>query len=275
MNPPRPVELYSRPIDDSALLSFRHLDAIDGFVHAFTTRPWNMSPHRGPHSFLALERRRRICEELGFPFANITAPDQIHSPHVLRILPSDIGAGREGRDTAIQFVDGLVCDLPDVPIMQFSADCPLIVAVDPRRRVFGTAHASWRGTVAHIAMELIEQLVANFKVRPHDLLVGIGPCAGPDEYEVGEDVRRIALARLPGATRFFPAKGEKWCFDLRAANVAQLLDTGVRHENIAVAAASTITDARFFSHRRDGPDTGRFALIAAFQSKPPVFRTRP
>lgn len=265
MNPPPTIELSSRPLEDTALLSFPQLDQIDGFVHAFTTRPWNMSPHRGPDAHLAVDHRRRICGHLGLPFDNLTAPDQIHSPHVLRVLPSDIGAGREGRDTAIQFVDGLVCDLPDVPIMQFSADCPLILAVDPRRRLFGMAHASWRGTVAHIAMELIEQLSANFKVRPHDLLVAIGPCAGPGEYEVGEDVRRIALARLPGATRFFPAKEEKWCFDLRAANVAQLLDAGIRPDNILVAAPSTMTDPRFFSHRRDGPDTGRFALIAAFR----------
>ena len=265
MNPPPTIELSSRPLEDTALLSFPQFDQIVGFVHAFTTRPWNMSPHRGPDAHLAIDRRRRICEHLGLPFASLTAPDQIHSPHVLRVLPADIGAGRDGRETAIQFVDGLVCDLPDVPIMQFSADCPLILAVDPRRRIFGTAHASWRGTVAHIAMELIEQLVANLKVRPHDLLVGIGPCAGPGEYEVGDDVRRIALGRLPDATRFFPAKGDKWCFDLRAANVAQLLDAGIRPDNIAVAAPSTMTDPRFYSHRRDGPDTGRFALIAGYQ----------
>ncbi|HKQ46986.1 MAG TPA: polyphenol oxidase family protein [Phycisphaerae bacterium] len=271
MNETRTIELASRPLEDSALLSFPQFDNIDGFAHAFTTRPWNMSPHRGPDNHLAVERRRRVCEHLGLPFANLTAPDQIHSPHVLRVGPSDVGAGREGRDTAIQFVDGLVCDLPDVPIMQFSADCPLILAVDPRRRIFGTAHASWRGTVAHIAMELVEQLSANFKVRPHDLLVGIGPCAGPGEYEVGEVVRRIALARLPGATRFFHAKGDPGapgCFDLRAANVAQLLDAGIRPDHIAVAAPSTMTDPRFFSHRRDGPDTGRFALIAGFRSEP-------
>lgn len=267
MNEPATIELNSRSLDDTALLSFPHLAEVDGFVHAFTTRPWNMSPNRGPEANLAVDRRRRVCESLKLPFASLTAPDQIHSPHVLCIKPSDVGAGREGRETAIQFVDGLVCDLPEVPIMQFSADCPLILAVDPGRRVFGMAHASWRGTVAHIAMELIEQLKANFKVRPNDLLVGIGPCAGPEEYEVGDDVRRIAVARLPGASRFFPAKGEKWCFNLRGANVAQLIDTGVRPGHIAIASASTIADSRFFSHRREGAQTGRFALVAGFHAR--------
>jgi YfiH family protein len=166
---------------------------------------------------------------------------------------------------SLRFCRSAATERPDTPLMTFSADCPLILAVDPRRRVFGTAHASWRGTVAHIAMELVEQLRANFKVRPNDLLVGIGPCAGPDEYEVGDVVRRIAVGRLPGASRFFPAKGEKWCFNLRAANVAQLIDAGIRLENIAIASASTIADPRFFSHRRDGADTGRFALIAGFK----------
>ncbi len=265
MNEPRTIALTSQALEETALLSFPHLSEIDGFVHAVTTRPWNLSPDRGPEAELAVGRRKKVCEALGLPFEKLTAPDQIHSPHVVRVGPEDAGSGREGRKTAIPFVDGLVCDLPGVPVMQFSADCPLILAVDSRRRVFGTAHASWRGTVAHIAMELIEQLASNFKSRPNDLLVGIGPCAGPEEYEVGDDVRRIALSRLPGATRFFPVKGDKWCFNLRAANVAQLIDAGIRPEKIVVASASTISDPRFFSHRRDGADTGRFALIAGFK----------
>lgn len=266
MNEPRTLALTSHPLEETALLSFPHLAGIDGFVHAVTTRPWNMSPDRGPEADVAVERRRKVCEALGLHFEKLTAPDQIHSPHVVCVGPDDVGSGKDGRATALQFVDGLVCDLPNVPIMQFSADCPLILAVDPRRRVFGTAHASWRGTVAHIAMELVEQLSANFKTRPNDLLIGIGPCAGPEEYEVGDDVRRIALGRLPGATRFFPAKGDRWCFNLRAANVAQLLDAGVRQENIVVSSASTISDSRFFSHRRDGAETGRFAVVAGFKA---------
>lgn len=265
MTPDGIVTLTSEAFEDTSLLSFPLLREVEGFVHAVTTRPWNLAAHRGPHVELAIERRKRLCAHLGLPFERLTVPEQIHSAHVVRVRPSDVGAGREGRQTAMRFVDGLVCDLPRTGLMLFSADCPIIVAVEPRRRVFGAVHASWRGTVARIAEELVRQLRRAFHVEPGDLRVGIGPCAGPTEYEVGEEVFRIAEAQLPGAQRFFPTVGGRRFFDLRGANATQLAGTGVQPERIGVATECTISDQRFYSHRRDGPDTGRFAFIAGFR----------
>lgn len=260
------VHLKTTPIEDSAILQFPALMDIAGFRHGVTTRPWNMAPHRGPDAQEAVPRRRKVCDYLGLPFENLTAPDQVHSPHVIRILPADVGSGRDGRQTAIRFVDGLVCDLPDVPVMQFSADCPVVLVVEPARRIFGTAHASWRGTVTHIVVELIDLLRTEFDLDPAKLIAAICPCAGPDEYEVGHDVRRIALSRVKNGGRFFRPHGEKWLFDMRSANAAQLMECGVPENQIHIAAHSTMSDHRFYSHRRDGNETGRFALFAGFCS---------
>ncbi|MBK8268000.1 MAG: laccase domain-containing protein [Planctomycetes bacterium] len=244
------------------IFQFSSLLEIDGFRHAITSRPWNMATHCGPDSDLAVNRRKKVCEFLGLPFENLTAPDQIHSPHVIRLTAADKGAGRDGRQSALKFVDGLVCDVPGIPVMQFSADCPLIVLVEPRRRVFGTCHASWRGTVAEITIELVRQLRKEFGIDPANLVGGFCPCAGPTEYEVGNDVRRIALARLPNAERFFPRVGESWRFDLRAANMDQLARGGVNPEAVSVASICTMSDERFYSFRCQGESAGRFALVA-------------
>lgn len=261
----RHCSLRPAAVADGAVLQFPALLEIPGFRHAVTTRPWNMAPYRGPDADRAVQRRRMVCDFLGLPFANLTAPDQVHSPHVLRILPDDVGAGRDGRQTAIKFIDGLVCDLPGVPVMQFSADCPVVLVVDPGRRVFGTAHASWRGTVTHIVLELVTAMRREFGIDPADLVAAICPCAGPDEYEVGEDVRRIALSRVQDAAQFFRPHGDKWLFDMREANAAQLIAGGVPESQIYIADHSTMSDDRFYSHRRDGAEIGRFALIAGFQ----------
>jgi len=147
--------------------------------------------------------------------------------------------------------------------MQFSADCPLIVLVNPDPLVFGMAHASWRGTVAGITTELVKQLVQEFDVAPTNLYGGICPCAGPAEYEVGDEIRRIATARLgDGASRFFENRDDRLYFDMRTANLAQLEDEGVNLDRIEVANVSTITDERFWSHRRQAKAAGRFALVA-------------
>lgn len=258
------IELPCTPLDDTALFYFPSLRALPGFAHAITSRPWNMATHCGPAADLAVARRRRICEFLGLPFENLTAPEQTHSPYVLRVLESDVGAGRDGRHTAIRFVDGLVCDIPGVALMQFSADCPLILFVEPSRRIVATAHASWRCTVCGIAEEVVRQLRGCLGIDPANLHVGISPCAGPERYEVGEDVRRIARARLPEADRFFHPKAGAIFFDLRAANVDQLLRGGVSPERITVAAQCTLGDERCYSHRREGNRAGRFALVAGF-----------
>lgn len=259
------VELTAIPFEDTTLFQFPSLAGVPGLAHAITSKPWNMATHTGPHADLAVTRRRRVCEFLGLPFERLTAADQVHSPHVVRVHAADAGAGRDGRHTALKFVDGLVCGLPGVAIVQFSADCPLVVAVDPERRVVGTAHASWRGTVAEITLELVRQLRREFGVSPGNLLAAICPCAGPCEYEVGEDVRRVALARLPEADRFFPRVDGRLRFDLRAANVDQLVRAGVRHDRIHVAANSTMTDGRFYSHRLEGAGAGRFAVFVGFR----------
>ncbi|MBX3395276.1 MAG: laccase domain-containing protein [Phycisphaerae bacterium] len=260
------VNLIETALEDTTIFLFPALARLDGFSHAVTSRPWNMATHCGPDADRAVERRRKVCDFIGLPFNHLTAADQIHSPHVIRVNPSDCGAGRDGRHTALRFVDGLVCDLPDVPLMQFSADCPLILLVEPHRRIIGMCHASWRGTVAEICVELVRQLRREFGVNPEQLIGGICPCAGPLEYEVGDDVRRIALARLPDAEQYFPKVGERWRFDMRAANVDQLARSGVDSSNIALASICTMTDDRFYSFRCEGEKSGRFALVAGFRS---------
>ncbi|MFQ5501410.1 MAG: polyphenol oxidase family protein [Phycisphaerae bacterium] len=258
------TSLSETSLENTTLFRFPSFEAVDGFAHAITSRPWNMATHCGADVDQTVARRQRICQTLGLPFNKLTAVDQIHSPHVIRILPADVGAGREGRHTALRFIDGMICDLPGAALMQFSADCPILLLVDPNRRILGTAHASWRGTVARIATELVHQMRREFDVNPAELIAGIGPCAGPLEYEVGEAVRRVALARLPDADGFFPRVGETLRFDLRGANVDQLRRAGVDPSHISVASISTMIDERFYSHRRDGPETGRFALIAGW-----------
>jgi copper oxidase (laccase) domain-containing protein len=58
-----------------------------------------------------------------------------------------------------------------------------------------------------------------------------------------------------------PGNGERWMFDLWAANRRQLLDAGVPAGQIQVAGMGTGPGTPFFSHRFEGP-TGRFAAFA-------------
>lgn len=260
-----PSPLLSEKFEDIELLRFPALSRFDGLSHAITTQPWNLAPHREVDRERSIERRRRLCHQLGMPFDRLTAPDQIHSHHVLRVLPSDVGSGRMGRETAVPFVDGLATDMPLTPLLQLSGDCALVLVYDPIRHAVGSAHASWRGTVAGIATVLVSVMAREFGCRAADLWAGISPCAGCERYEVGERVARIVRTMLPHADALLPSIDGVSHFDLKGANRAQLVQAGVPSEQVECAMDCTIGDKRFYSHRRDGSATGRFGLIAGLR----------
>ena len=85
---------------------------------------------------------------------------------MLPVEPCDVGRGRDGRHTAVQFVDGLITDMPNVPLIILSADCPLVLVYDPDRPAVGAVHASWRGTVALAAENLVRQMVRSYGSDP-------------------------------------------------------------------------------------------------------------
>jgi hypothetical protein len=234
-------------------------------THAFATYPLNYAPHRGRARERAEYARRDLCRRLKLSFDRITAPAQVMGVEVLRVLPQDIGRGRDGRSSAVPFVDGLVCDIPGVPLMLLSADCPLIAVFDPDRPAIGAVHAGWQGTVAGAARNLVAQMQRRFASQPDRLSASLAPSAGPCCYQVGPEVRRIAETRCPDPDTSVPARGDGYVFDLWAANRMQLLGMGLKPDQIEVARLCTLCDERFWSHRRQKDHAGRSALIVALR----------
>ncbi len=242
---------------------FEALGAQSAMVHAVTCKPMNLAPHRGPGADGAIQNRRRLCADLGLEFEKLTAASQIHGPDVLAVTAEDVGCGRDGRDTAVPYVDGLITDRPGIPLLSLSADCPTLLAFDPARSAIGVGHASWRGTLGGMGTNLIQQMNRCFGCRPADILVGIGPSAGPCCYEVRDDVRRVAATKLGDVDRLIPLRDGRFYFDLWQTLEEQLVEAGVLPENIEQSRICTICDARFYSHRRDGASTGRFGIICS------------
>jgi polyphenol oxidase len=100
----------------------------------------------------------------------------------------------------------------------------------------------------------------SFGCIPADLLVGIGPSNGPCCYEVGEDVREEAIAALGSVDGIIlpAAVGGKYIFDQWQANKMQLLNCGVKEENIEITNLCSQTHHDlFFSSRAGKGVTGR------------------
>jgi hypothetical protein len=195
-----------------------------------------------------------MARDLGFDPDRLRCCVQVHETRI-HVATADSPSRVEG-------VDAIATGEPALPLMCFSADCPLILLYAPRRRVVALAHSSWRCTVAGIIPGLIRTLQEVYGVRPEELYAGIGPSAGPQQYEVQEDVYQAASG-LPNRERHFPRRDGRMFLDLWSACHAALAAAGVPGGQIECARTCTMTDNDvFYSFRREGAGCGHFGLMA-------------
>lgn len=234
-----------------------------GTEHAFTTRNGGIS--QAPYSTLNLSKRTgdgagsvkrnqdRVLRQFGSDIDNVCGLSQIHSARIVEAKPNWF----EER------ADGMVTDQPDNTLVISMADCYPLLVHDPVKKVIGAAHAGWRGTLAGIALSVVETMTKRYGSYPSDLRVAIGPGISGNCYQVGPEVAdRFRLA--PFGDKVLQEDGARGIYlDLVTANILQLVKAGVVESKIQNTGMCTHCDKEtFFSHRRDGNPTGRhWALV--------------
>jgi len=215
------------------------------------------------------EKRREIAHRLNIPYSRITTGEQVHRNNIAIVREKDLG--REFPTT-----DGLITDLPNVPLAIFVADCLPIFLFDPQRKIVGLLHAGWRGTVANISSRAIEIMSENFAVKAENLLVAIGPHICKKCYRVswspvakafteqfesfGREVLASIISEYP-KTKSQACHERFWSVDLAKANSFQLQRVGVLPENIEIIPICTYEDKNFFSYRRDKGSARRLMAL--------------
>ncbi|MFQ5806332.1 MAG: polyphenol oxidase family protein [Phycisphaerae bacterium] len=245
-------------VDGRRYVQFDSLRRQQGLAHAFSTRPFDVSVRNARRAAECATRRRQMALDFGFPPEYLCCCMQVHEARVALVTEAQGQQRLEG-------FDAVATDVPSVPLMTFSADCPLVLVYDAVRRVVGLAHASWRCTVAAVTRRLVETMQQRFSREPKNLMAGVGPSVGPRQYEVNEDVYRAA-AELPDHERLFHVRRGRLYFDLREDNRSQLEGAGLRRENVEIAGICTMsrTDL-FYSYRREGTSCGHFGLLAGLR----------
>lgn len=138
-----------------------------------------------------------------------------------------------------------------------TADCLPVVIAARDGSAIAAAHAGWRGLSAGV----LEATVAAMDAPADRLVAWLGPAAGPQAYEIGQEVFDAFVARDRRAAACFAAtRPGHWRVDLSALARQRLAGAGVR--DVHGGGWCTISDpARFFSHRRDQRG-GRMATLA-------------
>lgn len=152
--------------------------------------------------------------------------------------------------------DAAVSHLPGTVLAILTADClPVLFAADDGGSI-GAAHAGWRGLAAGV----LEQTIAQMLRPAASLLAWLGPCIGAASYEVGEEVRKAFVQHdVAAAAAFAPTRPGHWTCDLAMLARQRLAAAGVAR--VYGGGFDTRTDARFYSYRREGARSGRFASL--------------
>lgn len=153
--------------------------------------------------------------------------------------------------------DASWADQPGVACAVLVADCLPVLLAARNGRAVGAAHAGWRGLAAGVVEAAVRAVAHAAGSGEEGIVAWLGPCIGPDAFEVGDDV----VDAFGGGPRFTPSRRADGSPAWRA-NLAGLARDRLRTVGVADAAGEgwcTVADrSRFFSYRRDGR-TGRMA----------------
>lgn len=231
----------------------------------------NLALHVGDEPADVLTNRKKFLLPLGFGLNDIVTPNQVHGDRIVRVDENYRGCGCANYADSIPETDALITDTPNLPLMLCFADCVPIFFVDVENCAIGLAHGGWKGTLKKIAAKTLLKMQDEFGTRPQDCLIGIAPSIGSCCYEVGgEVVDKCKVAFPDNHGELLIERDGKIFFDLRGANVLQLLEVGVPEENIDVSLHCTCCESSwYFSYRaaqKQGLDrTGRIAALIALK----------
>ncbi len=239
-------------------------------VHAvFTTRaggnssaPWdtmNLGNHVGDVPAQVVANRARLSAAVG---ARAVFLQQVHGRDVCVLGPHTPNG--MVADACVTQDAGVACTI-------MVADCLPVLLATPCGTVVGAAHAGWRGlagTAPGASCGVLEAVYESFTERARtkfaggaiDLVAWLGPCIGPDAFEVGFEVKAAFEAVDAGFARCFKSAGPgKFMADLPALARLRLRALGITavFGNDGSTAWCTVSNpSRFFSHRRDAGPVG-------------------
>ena len=146
--------------------------------------------------------------------------------------------------------DAVATSTPGLICSALAADCAPILLADGEAGVVAAAHAGWKGALGGVAQATVAAMVAK-GARASRIVAAVGPCIGPNSYEVGEDFLAAFMAKASEADAFFRAgaSADKRLFDLPGFVLDRLARAGVAQAEW-IGGDTCADEARFFSNRR-------------------------
>jgi len=209
----------------------------------------NLATHVGDDAARVEQNRQRLRQTLGLN----TEPLWLNQVHGTRIV--DVASATEGEDADGSFARGA-----QRPCVVMTADCLPVLICDRQGTQVAAVHAGWRGLVNGA----VEAAIARFDAPAEELLVWLGVAIGPENFEVGDEVREAFLAHDAGAGEaFVSTQPGKWLANIYLLARRRLAMQGI--SGVYGGEGCSYADAESFYSFRRQRDCGRMASLIWLQ----------
>jgi polyphenol oxidase len=220
----------------------------------------NMSKYAGDEIENVMLNRTAFFKSIGIntETARFVHANQVHSAKAAVVTHGGL----------VKETDALITNSNELYLVISVADCLPVMLYDNSKRVIANIHSGWRGASKKIVSRTIEKMKKEFGTNAVDLTAFIGPGISCDNFEVGADVAELFDKKY---VQPFGSSEKKFSVDLKKAVFDELLDTGVKQENIDVCGYCSYAEKDYLhSYRRDRDKSGRmFAVIGLANKKNP------
>lgn len=198
--------------------------------------------------------RRLVAERLSVMPERLLTAHQHHSADAVVVT-------RPWTFETMPKADALVTATPGIALGALAADCAPVLFADRGAGIVAAAHAGWKGALGGVleaAVATMEQLGA----RRARIAAVLGPCIGPEAYEVGPEFEANFIAQSSDNAIFFRRRAARArpFFDLPAFVLTRLGAMGLGAVENRTRCTYTFPE-EFFSYRRTThqgePDYGR------------------
>lgn len=193
---------------------------------------------------IIIDNQKKFLNKLIIDIDSLIRADLVHG-NTIKVVTA------KNKRKKILRTDGLLTNEKNIFLSITVADCLPIFLYDFEKEIVGLIHGGWRSLAKNILGRTIGELKKNFKSQPKNILAGVGPGISQCHFEVRKEVL-VKFKSFP--TEIFLKKDEKIFMDLKKVAEIQLLNLGLKKENIEINPDCTYClKNKYFSYRREKP----------------------
>lgn len=199
------------------------------------------------------EGRAAFLAAVGLAAERAVGVVQVHGNRVLCAREEDAGRGGLDREAALGEADGIVTNVPNLPICVSIADCVPVLLYSPKPLAGAVLHSGRESTYGNISAAGVETLVAEYGCREETIIAVLGPSICESRYEVSDEIaERFRNAGYPVSGRYL---------NLPAIIRQQLVEAGLSPVRIFLTDICTFDNPQFYSFRRDNAQERNMAVL--------------